>query len=115
MLHEEGGPCGRRRSEAIVKLAGDFHAFRFRRDARDALINAQAQIFALDIFRRDANFLAQVQRGSAFGRDRFTLPLGYGALHHLAVHIEADGFDMTVLPSRCRAMDVRVPSVGTSK
>ena len=88
---------GRRRPEAVVQFARHFHALGLRRNARDALVNPQPEVFALDIFRRNANLLPQVQRGPTLWRDRFAFPLGHGALHHLAVHVESDRLDVAVL------------------
>src|SRR5579864_7745956 len=57
----------------------------------------KAQVLALNVLRWDADFLPKVECGPAFGGKRFTFPLCDGALHHLAVHIEADRFDVAVL------------------
>ncbi len=88
---------GRGRAETVGKLAADFHAFSIGCDTGNSLIDAQTQILTLDVLRWDADFLSKVECGAAFRRERFTFPLGDGALHHLAVHVEADRFDVAVL------------------
>ena len=88
---------GRRRAEAVGKFTADFHALGVGGDSRNSFVDAQAQILALDVLRWDADFLSKVECGAAFRGKRFAFPLGDGALHHLAVHIEADGFDVAML------------------
>ncbi len=63
----------------------------------DALVDAQAQILALDVLRWDADFLSEVECSAAFGSDGFAFSFGDGAFQHLAIHIEADRFDVAVL------------------
>ena len=86
----------------------------------NAFIDSQAQIFALDVFGRNADFLAEIERGAALRRDRFAFSFRDGALHHLAVHVEADGFDVAVLlaaraDSRRRAVPDRAPRCETQR
>ena len=87
----------RRRAEAVGEFTADLDALRVRRDPGNSLVDAQAQILALDVLRWDADFLPKVECGAAFRGKRFTFPLGDGALHHLAVHVKAHRLDVTVL------------------
>ena len=66
-------------------------------DRGDALVGAQAKIFAGDVIFGDAHVDAEAERGAQFGRGFFAFEFGDGALEHLAVQVEADGFDVAVL------------------
>ena len=87
----------RRRPKAVLKFLANFRALGIAGDAGDALVNSQPQVFAINILRWDADFLSQVECGAAFRGECFALTLGHGAFHHLAVHVETDRFDVTVL------------------
>src|SRR5439155_16108128 len=58
---------------------------------------AEAEVFAGDVVLRDADVKAQAERGAQVRGYFFALELRDGALQHLAIHIEADGLDVTVL------------------
>jgi len=63
----------------------------------DALVGAQAEIFAGDVLLRDADVHAEVDGGALVGSGFGALELGDGALEHLDIEVEADGFDVAVL------------------
>ncbi len=63
----------------------------------DPLVNPQPQVLAINVLRWDADFLSQVECRPPFRRQRLALALGHGALHHLAIHVEADRLDVAVL------------------
>ena len=86
-----------RSAEAIFEFLAHILLFGFGGDGRDALVGAQAQIFAGDVVLGDADVEAEIEGGAQLGGDVFAFELGDGALQHLAVEIEADGFDVAVL------------------
>src|SRR5437762_2739694 len=88
---------GRRRAETVLEFFADVQLVFFGSDRGDAFVGAQAKIFARDVVLRDAHVKAQAERGAQVRGDFFALQLGNGALQHLAIHIEADRFDVAVL------------------
>ena len=86
-----------RRAKAVFEFLADVLLLGFGGDGGDALVGAQAQIFAGDVFLRDAHIEAEIEGGAQFGSDVFAFQLGDRALQHLAVKVEADGFDVAVL------------------
>ena len=60
----------RRRAKAVGQFAVDLFPLGFAGDAGDPLVGPQAQIFAGDVLRRDANIEPQVERGAQFGLAR---------------------------------------------
>src|SRR2546429_1795599 len=88
---------GRLRAETVLEFFADVQLVFFGSDRGDAFVGAQAKIFARDVVLRDAHVKAQAERGAQVRGDFFALQLGNGALQHLAIHIEADRFDVAVL------------------
>src|SRR5258706_1223946 len=66
-------------------------------DRRDALVRSQAQVFAGDVVLRDSNVEAETERGTQLRRGFLALQFRNGALQHLAIHVETDGFNVAVL------------------
>ena len=87
----------RRRAEAIFEFFAHVLFVFFGSDRRNTFVGAQSEIFAGDVVLRDSNVKAEAERGAEIGSDFFAFEFGDGPLQHLAIHIEADGFDMAVL------------------
>src|SRR4029077_9711071 len=87
----------RRGAKTIRQFLVHVLLFGFGGDGGDALVSAQAEIFAGDVLLRDADVHAQAEGGAKFGHGLFALELGDGAFEHLDVEIEADGLDVAVL------------------
>src|SRR6202035_4235932 len=68
-----------RRAEAVCKLLSNVELFFVVRNRGNALVGAQAEIFAGDVIVRDAHVEAQAERGSKLGRGLFTLEFRNGA------------------------------------
>src|SRR6266851_5473748 len=88
---------GWRLAEAVFELLSNVLLVGFGSNRGDALVGAQAEIFAGDVVLRDSNVKAKAEGGAEVGRAFLAFQFGNGALQHLTVHIEADGFDVTVL------------------
>src|SRR4029077_21112513 len=90
---------GRRRAETVGELFAHVELFFVGGDGGDALVGAQAEIFAGNVVMRDAYVGTEVEGGAKLGCGLFALELGDGTLEHLAVEVEADTFDVAVLLS----------------
>src|SRR5712664_1727462 len=88
---------GRRRAEAIFELLSNVGPFFVGGNGGDALVGAQAEIFAGDVIMRNAHVEAEAKGSAEIGSGLFALQLGNCALEHLTVEVEADGFDVAVL------------------
>ena len=84
-------------AKAIFQFLAHILLFLFGSDRGDALVSAQAEIFAGDVLLRDAEIHAETDGGTKFGGSFLSFELGHGALEHLYIQIEADSFDVTVL------------------
>ena len=89
-----GGGRGPKRSSSSLRTSC---LFLVGGNGGDALVGAEAQIFAGNVVFGDANVEAEAEGGAEFGGGLFALEFGDGALEHLAVEVEADGFDVAVL------------------
>src|SRR5580704_9900701 len=84
---------GRRWSaETVLQFLANFLLLFFGGDGGDFLVGAEAEVFAGDVILGDSNVEAQAERGTKLRRDLLALELGDGALQHLTVHVETDGF-----------------------
>src|SRR5260370_1768155 len=88
---------GRRCAEPVFELLADVLLVCFGSDRGDAFVGAQAKIFAGNVVLRDAHVKTQAEGGAEIGGDFLALQFGDGALQHLAIHVEADRFDVAVL------------------
>src|SRR6266851_852932 len=88
---------GWRLAEAVFELLSNVLLVGFGSNRGDALVGAQAEIFAGDVVLRDSNVKAKAEGGAEVGRAFLAFQFGNGALQHLTVHVEADGFDVAVL------------------
>src|SRR5260370_28806538 len=87
----------RRRSVTIFKFCGDIAQLTIRFHAGDALVHPQALIFFGNVLGGNTNVESEVELRLGFvGRD-FAFHFADGALQHLGIQFEADGFDMTAL------------------
>ena len=84
-------------AKAVFQFLAYILLFGFRSNRGDAFVGAQAEIFAGDVFLRDAQIHAKTDCGTKFGRSFLTFELGDCALEHLDIKIEADGFDVAML------------------
>jgi len=84
-------------TKAVSQFTRHIVALVFGTNRRNTLVGAQTKIFGRDIFLRDAQVEAEIERGAKVGRGFFTFEFADGALEHLRVHIEADRFDVAVL------------------
>ena len=62
-----------------------------------SLVHLQALIFFGNVVRGDANVQAEIELGFGFVGGGFAFHLADGALEHLRVELEADGFDVAAL------------------
>ena len=85
------------RAEAVFEFFAHVLLFFFGGNGGDAFVGAQAEIFAGNVFSGDAHVEAEIESGAEFGSDVFAFEFGDGAFEHLAVEVEADGFDVAVL------------------
>src|SRR5713226_1963375 len=88
---------GWRRAEAIFELLANVELFLVGGDGGNAFVGAQAEVLAGDVVVGDAHIEAEAEGGAQLGGGFLALELGDGALEHLAVEVEADGFDVAVL------------------
>ena len=70
---------------------------RFGFHSGDALVHSQALILFRDVFGGDADIQAEVELCLGGFDSGFALHLADGALEHLGVEFEADGFDVAAL------------------
>ena len=88
---------GGRRAEAVFEFFADVGLFVVGGDGGDALVGAKAEIFTGDVVFGDADVGAEAERGAEVGSGLLAFEFGDGAFEHLAVEVEADGFDVAVL------------------
>src|SRR5207245_6463211 len=88
---------GRRSAEAVFELFAHVLFVFLGGDRRNTFVGAQSEIFAGDVVLRDSNVKAEAERGAEIGCNFFAFQFGDGPLQHLAIHIEADGFDVAML------------------
>src|SRR6202040_909780 len=88
---------GWRGAEAIRDFLSNVDLFFVAGDGGDALVGAQAQIFAGNVILRDAHVRAEAKRGAQVRSGFLAFELGNSPLEHLAVEVEADGFYVAVL------------------
>ena len=86
-----------RGAKAVFQLLANVLLFFFRGDGGNALVGAEAQIFAGDVVFGDAHIKAEAKGGTQLGRGFFPFQFGDGALQHLAIEVETDRFNVAVL------------------
>ena len=66
-------------------------------DSGNSLVGSQSDIFARNVLLRNTDIEAEIERGAQFRCWGFAFFVRHCALEHLAIEIEADGGDVSML------------------